>query len=151
MAPVSEKSSQLVTARVTIAGIEVDALVDTGASTSCCRWGWYKRWKSTLGPLQSSSTVVVGVGNLPIEVKGLSMPLTLEWGSQKGHCELLVLSTLDDVDVILGMDVLGSMGVTIDAATQKAEPSRKESSIRLILKQNYKIPAGKSRVFFFAK
>ena len=32
--------SLLILERVRIAGVEVDALVDTGAMTSCCRWEW---------------------------------------------------------------------------------------------------------------
>ena len=79
MAPVSDKASQLIVAKVTIAGVKVAALVDTGATTSCCRWGLYQKWKSHLGSLKKSSTMVVGVGNVPIEVKGLSKPLTLQW------------------------------------------------------------------------
>ena len=38
VAPVLGKASQLLVAKVTIAGVEVAALVDTGATTSCCRW-----------------------------------------------------------------------------------------------------------------
>ena len=57
----------------------MNALVDTGATTSCCRWGRYKKWKSHLGPLRHSSMMIIGVGNVPIEVKGLSKPLTLLW------------------------------------------------------------------------
>ena len=78
MAPVSDKASQLIVVKVTIAGVEVAALVDTGATTSCCRWGWYQKWNSHLGSLRQSSTMIVGVGNVPIEVKGLSKPLTLQ-------------------------------------------------------------------------
>ena len=37
VAPVSDKVSQLIVVKVTIAGVEVAALVDTGATTSCCR------------------------------------------------------------------------------------------------------------------
>ena len=37
VAPVSDKASQLIVVKVTIAGVEVAALVDTGATTSCCR------------------------------------------------------------------------------------------------------------------
>ena len=61
MAPVSDKASQLIIVKVTIAGFEVAALVDTGATTSCCRWGWYQKWKSHLGSLKKSSTMIVGV------------------------------------------------------------------------------------------
>ena len=78
MAPASDKASQLIVAKVTIAGVRVAALVDTGATTYCYRWGWYQKWKSNLGSLRQSSTIVVGVGNVPIEVKGLSKPLTLQ-------------------------------------------------------------------------
>ena len=123
VAPVSDKASQLIVAKVSIAGVEVAALVNTGATTSCCRWGWYKKWKSHLGSLRQSSTMVVGVGNVPIEVKGLSKPLTLQWDNVEGQCQLMVLTTLTDVDVILGMDVLSQFDVKIDSRKQVASPA----------------------------
>ena len=70
MAPVVNKPSPLVTAEVTIAGVKVVALIDTGATSSCCRWGWYDQWKTHLGPLKQSDTLVIGVGNVPVELKG---------------------------------------------------------------------------------
>ena len=146
MASISDKASQLIVAKVTIAGVRVAALVDTGATTSCCRWRWYQKWKSHLGSLRQSSTMVVGVGNVPIEVKGLSKPLTLQWDNVEGQCQLMVLTTLTDVDVILGMDVLIQFDVKIDSRKQVASPAR-ELCTSLILDENVKIPAGKSRVF----
>ena len=146
VAPVSDKASQLIVAKVTIAGLKVAALADTGATTSCCRWGWYQKWKSHLGSLKKSSTMVVGVGNVPIEVKGLSKPLTLQWDDVEGQCQLMVLTTLTDVDVILGMDVLSQFGVTINSKEKTACLAR-EYCTSLILEENIKIPAGKSRVF----
>ena len=119
----SDEASQLIVAKVTIAGVKVAALADTGATTSCCRWGWYQKWKSHLGSLKKSSTMVVGVGNVPIEVKGLSKPLTLQWDDVKGQCQLMVLTTLTDVDVILGMDVLSQFGVTINCKEKTASPA----------------------------
>ena len=67
MAPVLDKSSPLVTAEVTIAGVKVLALIDTGATSSCRRWGWYDQWKAHLGPLGQTETLVIGVGNVPVE------------------------------------------------------------------------------------
>ena len=90
VAPVSDKASQLIVVNVTIAGVEVAALVDTGATTSCCRWGWYQKWRYHLGSLRQSSTMVVSVGNVPIEVKGLSKPLTLQWDNVEGQCQLSI-------------------------------------------------------------
>ena len=43
------RTSDLIFVTVSIAGVEVVALVDTGATTSCCRWEWYQQWKDHLG------------------------------------------------------------------------------------------------------
>ena len=83
MAPVLDKSSPLVTAEVTIAGVKVVALIDTGATSSCCRWGWYDQWKNHLGPLKQTDTLVIGVGNVPVELKGITQVLDLEWDCKR--------------------------------------------------------------------
>ena len=139
MAPVLDKASQLIVAKLTTAGVEVAALVDTGATMSCCWWGWYKKWKSHLGPLRHSSTMVVGIGNVPIEVKGLSKPLMLKWDSVEGQCQLMVLTSLKDVDVILGMDVLSQFDVKINSRNQVASPERELCTL-LILDKNVRLP-----------
>ena len=151
MAPVLNKSSPLVTAEVTIAGVKVVALIDTGATSSCCRWGWYNQWKSHLGPLKQTNTLVIGVGNVPVELKGITDSLKLEWDSVVDHCEMMVLTTLEDVDVILGMDIINRLNVQISGRSKDAFP-RPESTSYEVLKLNHKvvIPAGKSRVFFVA-
>ena len=122
MTPVLGKASPLIVVKESIAGVEVDALVDTGATTSCCRWGWYRKWKSHMGPLRHSNMMIVGIGNVPIEVKGLSKPLRLQWEGVGGQCQLMVLTTLTDVDVVLGMDVLSKFDVKIDFRNQVASP-----------------------------
>ena len=149
MAPVLDKSSPLVTTEVTIAGVQVVALVDTGAPSSCCRWGWYKKWKSHMGPLMQTSSLVIGVENVPVELKGVSQPLELEWDSVRDKCPLMVLTTLEDVDVILGMDVLSRLDIQISAKDKKAGPHKeRDTCATLRLDNKVKISAGKSRVFF---
>ena len=147
--PVLNKSSPLVTAEVTIAGVKVVAFVDTGATSSCCRWGWYGQWKAHLGPLRQTDTLVIGVGNVPVELKG--MTLELKWESVVDHCEMMVLSTLEDVDVILGMDIISRLDVQISGRAKDAKP-RPESVPCEVLRMGQKvvISAGKSRVFFLA-
>ena len=151
VAPVLNKSSPLVTAEVTIAGVKVVALIDTGATSSCCRWGWYNQWKSHLGPLKQTTTLVIGVGNVPVELKGITDSLKLEWDSVVDHCEMMVLTTLEDVDVILGMDIINRLNVQIHGRSKDAFPQPESNSYE-VLKLNHKvvIPAGKSRVFFVA-
>ena len=150
MAPVLNKSSPLVTAEVTIAGVKVVALIDTGATSSCCRWGWYDQWKAYLGPLRQTDTLVIGVGNVPVELKGVTQSLELEWDSVTNHCELMVLSTLEDVDVILGMDIIARLDVQISGRSKEAilRPENMTSEV-IRLNQKVVVPAGKSRVVFF--
>ena len=76
--------------------------------------------------------MVVGVGNVPIEVKGLSNPLTLQWDDVEGQCQLMVLTTLTDVDVILGMDVLSQFGIKIDCKNQTAIPAREYCTLLIL-------------------
>ena len=122
MAPVLDKLSPLVTAEVIIAGVKVVALIDTGATSSCCRWGWYDQWKAHLGPLRQTDTLVIGVGNVPVELKGITQAVDLKWESVVDHCEMMVLSTLEDVDVILGMDIISRLDVQISGRAKDAIP-----------------------------
>ena len=123
MAPALGKASELIFVKVSIAGVEVDALVDTGATTSCCRWGWYQKWKSHLGSLMKSNVRIIGVGHDPIKVKGLSKPLTLQWDGVGGQFQLMVLTALTDVDFVLGMNVLSQLDVKINFKNQVASPA----------------------------
>ena len=151
MAPVLDKSSPLVTAEVTIADVKVVALIDTGATSSCCRWGWYDQWKAHLGPLGQTDTLVIGVGNVPVELKGITRVLELEWDSIRDHCQMVVLPTLEDVDVILGMDVISRLDVQISGRSKVAVPRPEGVASETIqVGQKMVIPAGKSRVFFVA-
>ena len=151
MAPVLDKSSPLVTAEVTIAGVKVVALINTGAMSSCCSWGWYDQWKAHLGPLGQTDTLGIGVGNVPVELKGITQVLELEWDSIRDHCQMVVLPTLEDVDVILGMDVISRLDVQISGRSKAAVPRPEGVASETIqVGQKMVIPAGKSRVFFVA-
>ena len=118
------KASDLIFVTVSIAGVEVVALVDTSATTSCCRWEWYQQWKDHLGAMIKSKVSIIGVSHDPITVKGLTRPLTLHWDGVGGKFQLTILTTLTDVDVVLGMDVLSRFDVKIDFKKQVASPAR---------------------------
>ena len=124
VAPGLGKTSDLFFVTVSIAGVEVVALVDTGATTSCCRWEWYQKWQDHLGALIKSKVRIIGVGPDPIKIKGLTRPLTLHWYGVGGKFQLMILTALTDVDVVLGMDVLSQFDVKIDFKKQVASPAR---------------------------
>ena len=117
-------ASELIFVKVSIAGVEVDALVDTGATASFCRWDWYQEWKDHLGALIKSKVRIIGIGHDPIKVKGLTKPLTFQWDGVGGQFQLMVLTALTDVDVVLGMDVLRHLDVKIKSKNQVASPAR---------------------------
>ena len=61
----------------------------------------------------------------------------------------MVLTTLEDVDVILGMYVLSRLDIQIGSRNKKANPRKeRETCATLRLDKKVQIPAGKSRVFF---
>ena len=124
VAPGLGKVSDLIFVTVSIAGVEVVALVDTGTTTSCCRWEWYQKWKDHLGAVIKSKVRIIGVGPDPIKIKGLTRPLTLHWDGVGGKFQLMILTALTDVDVVLGMDVLSQFDVKIDFKKQVARPAR---------------------------
>ena len=128
VAPGFGKTSDLIFVTVSIAGVEVVALVDTGATTSCCRWEWYQQWKDHLGAVIKSKVRIMGVGPDPINIKGLTRPLTLHWDGVGGKFQLMILTALTDVDVVLGMDVLSQFDVKIDFKKQVASPARQPST-----------------------
>ena len=156
MAPLLDKSSRIVTEKIEVSGIRVDALMDTGASTSCCTWKWYQRWKSRLGALDYCKLVVLGIGDSPVSVKGITKPVSVIWDGMECECRFVVITTLQDFEVLIGMDIMSSLRVQIDTAKGRAYPTRgmrgetvSAETIRVVTpERNTKIPAGKARVLF---
>ena len=130
---------------IVVAGVVVLALVDSGASTSCCTRKWYQKYQNEVGPLQQDATKIVGVRNIPINVDGRTSRLPLEWDDSKSFLTLLVIPTLEEPDMILGMDVLQRLGVRIDARTGTANPTVLVSSIKP--EESWRVPARTSVVF----
>ena len=83
MAPVQVLMSGVIFQEIVVAGVVVCALVDSGASTSCCTRKWYQKYQNEVGPLQRDATKIVGVGNIPINVDGRTSRLPLEWDDSK--------------------------------------------------------------------
>ena len=75
---------------------------------------------------------------MPVELKGIAGSLELEWDSVIDHCEMMVLTTLEDVDVILGMDIINRVNVQISGRSKDAFP-RPENTSYEVLKLNHKV------------
>ena len=86
----------------------------------------------------------------PVKVKGLTKPLTLLWDGVGGKFQLVVLPTLHDVDVVLGVDVLSQLNIQFDLVKQVVRPYREPSTpvasarnIELLFKNPYSTFKGK--------
>ena len=88
---------------------------------------------------------------MPVELKGITQVLELKWESMVDHCEMMVLSKLEDVDVILGMDIISRLDVQISGSSKDAKPRLESVPCEYLrLGKKVVITAGKSRVFFLA-
>ena len=83
VAPTRMFTSGVIYEEIVVAGVVVRALVDSGASTSCCTRKWYQHYQQEVGPLQRDATKIVRVGNIPINVDGRTGRLPLEWNNAK--------------------------------------------------------------------
>ena len=66
---------------------------------------------------------MIGVGNTPIQVNGRTRPLEISWGAVKVRASLIVIPTLTNPDVIVGMDLMARMKVRIDTESRRAYPT----------------------------
>ena len=90
-------------------------------------------------------TQVIGVKNTPIFVDGRTARLPLEWKEAVTTISFLVVPTLIEPYVILGMDVLQRLGVKIDTKAGVAQPTVLVSHIQPL--ETWRVPARKLVVF----
>ena len=145
VAPAQVLASNVIFQEVTIAEVVVKVLIDSGTTTSCCSRYWYKQNQAEVGPLLKDPIHVISVGNTPIYIEGRTNRLPLQWVRANTSVSLLVIPTLEEVDIILGMDVLQQLGVKIDTRAGTAEPTLVASLIRPQV--SWRVPARKSVVF----
>ena len=110
VAPAQTLTSSVILQEVVVAGVPVRALIDSGATTSCCSRRWYGRHHVEVGPLVHDQTQVIGVESTPIFVDGRTARLLLEWKEATTMVSFLMVPTLMEPDVILGMDLFAAIG-----------------------------------------
>ena len=145
MAPAETLTPSVILQEVVVAGVRVKALNDSGATTSCCSRRWYRRYHMEVGPLVHDQTQVIGVENTPISVAGRMARLLLEWKEATTMVSFLMVPTLIEPDMILGMDLRQRLGVKIDTKAGVAEPTVLVSCIQPL--ETWLILARKSMVF----
>ena len=95
--------------------------------------------------MQRDATKIVGVVNIHIHVYGRAGRLSLKWNDSKSFLTLLVIPTLEEPDMILGMDILQRLGVKIDTKTGTAQPTMLITKLKP--EESWRVPARTSVVF----
>ena len=65
VAPAQVLAPDAIFQEIAVAEVVVRALIDSGATTSCCSRYWYKRHQAEVRPLLKDPIYVIGVGNTP--------------------------------------------------------------------------------------
>ena len=73
-------------------GVEVEALIDTGASVSCISEDLYQRHRKTWGPLQGLTGQLKGADGRGLGTAGITAPLDVRWEGHVCRGEFIVLT-----------------------------------------------------------
>ena len=79
-----------ITGQLTLEGIPVLGLVDTGASVTCLGFSIWWRYRTQWGPLKPFEGTVHGAHGKPLQIAGKTQHLDLQWGEARGRACFIV-------------------------------------------------------------
>ena len=121
MTPVGCAVGQPITGQLTLKGIPVLGLVDTGASVTCMGFSVWWQYRAQWGPLKPFGGVVRGSHGKPLHIAGKSQHLDLQWGEARGF---IVIIVLESPPCSIGMDIMRPLRVCIDVTNGTATPAQ---------------------------
>ena len=93
-------------------------LVDTGAARTCVSTQFYRKHKQQLGPLRKPNISLVGAGDTPLNVLGITKPIPVIISNKSKPEATLEVIVVDfpqqQYDGYLGFDMLAKSGSIID-------------------------------------
>ena len=124
MTPVGYAVGPPITGQLTLEGILVLGLVDTGASVTCMGFSVWRRYSTQWGPLKPFGGVVHGAHGKPLHIAGKMQHLDLQWGEARGHACFIVIIGLESPPCLIGMDIIQPLRVRIDVTNGTATPAQ---------------------------
>ena len=113
-----------ITGQLTLEGIPVLGLVDTGASVTCLGFDIWRRFSAQWGPLRPFEGTVHGAHGKPLQVAGKTQHLDLQWGEARGRACFIVIVGLESPPCLIGMDIMRPLRVHIDVTNGTATPAQ---------------------------
>ena len=113
-----------ITGQLTLEGIPILGLVDTGASVICMGFDIWRRFSAQWGPLRPFEGTVHGVHGKPLQIAGKTQHLDLQWGEARGRACFIVIVGLESLPCLIGMDIMRPLRVHIDVTNGTATPAQ---------------------------
>ena len=124
MTPVGCAVGPPITGQLTLEGIPVLGLVDTGASATCLEFSVWWRYCAQWGPLRQFQGTVHGAHGKQLQIAGKTQHLDLQWGEARGRASFIVIMGLESPLCLIGMDIMRPLCVHIDVTNGTATPAQ---------------------------
>ena len=145
MTPVGCAVAPPITGQLTLEGIPVLGLVDTGASVTCLGFSVWWRYRAQWGPLRQFEGTVHGTHGKPLQIAGKTQHLNLQWGEARGRACFTVMVGLESPPCLIGMDIMRPLRVHIDVTHGTATPTQPDpQTVHLNATQSRQKPPGES-------
>ena len=124
MTPVGCAVGPPITGQLTLEGIPVLGLVDTGASVTCIGFSVWWKYRAQWGPLKPFGGVVHGAHGKPLQIAGKTQHLDQQWGEARGRACFIVIIGLESPPCLIGIDIMLPLRVQIDVTNDTATPAQ---------------------------
>ena len=124
MAPVGCAVAPPISGQLSIEGIPVLGLVDTGASVTCLGFAIWWRYLAQWGALKQFERTVHGAHGKPLNITGRTEHLDIQWGEARGRASFIVIVGLESPPCLIGMDIMRPLWVHIDVTNGTATPAQ---------------------------
>ena len=129
MTPVGCAVGPPITDQLTLEGIPILGLVDTGASVTCLGFSVWWHYHAQWGPLKPFEGTVHGAHSKPLQIAGKTQHLDLQWGEARGRACFIVIVRLESPPCLIGMDIMRPLRVRIDVTNGTATPAQPDPQI----------------------
>ena len=109
---------------LSIEGIPVKGLVDTGATVICLGIAIWWRYRAQWGALKPFTSAVHGAHGKPLQIAGWTEHLDIQWGEARGRASFIVIIGLESPPCLIGMDIMRPLRVRIDVTEGTATPAQ---------------------------
>ena len=124
MAPVGCAVAPPISGLLSIEGIPVEGLVDTGSSITCLGFAICWRYLAQWGALKPFTNTVHGAHGKPLQIAGRTEHLDIQWGEARGRASFVVIIGLESPPCLIGMDIMRPLRVRIDVTEGTATPAQ---------------------------